>query len=209
MAKKETIELAPIDIKKAVVKIVGDTPLIVHNFNEKTKRQMLEKQMKKAEAPREAKNPVEDFMRSLHWLTPMPEEFTEEAFKKALDEGAKFGFPSIGLKASAVSGAYRSKLAKDKVSLNGAFHIDSEYIEIKGTPEIREDMVRVANGYPDIRYRAEFKKWEAVVEIKYNSAVFSLEQIINFLNIGGFSVGIGEWRAEKGGSYGSFHIEGV
>ncbi|MBQ8042885.1 MAG: hypothetical protein IJ272_01885 [Clostridia bacterium] len=209
MARKkvETVEMLPINIQRVVLKVVGDTPLIVHNFNEKTKRQMLEKQMKKAETPREAKNPIEDFMRSLHWLTEMPEEFTEEAFVKAIEEGAKFGFPSIGLKASAVSGAYRSKLAKDKVSLNGAFHIDAEYIVIDGTPEIREDMVRVANGMPDIRYRAEFKEWSALVEIKYNSAIFSLEQIVNFLNVGGFSVGIGEWRAEKGGSYGSFHIE--
>lgn len=207
MKNNEKVELKPMQIEKVIVKVVGDTPLIVHNFDEKTKRMMLEKQMKKAETPREAKNPVEDFMRSLHWLTEMPTEFTEEAFQKALDEGAKFGFPSIGLKASAVSGAYRCKLSKDKVSLNGGFHIDTEYIEIKGTPRIREDAVRIFGGVADIRYRAEFPEWYAIVELKYNTALYSLEQIINFLNVGGFSVGIGEWRPEKGGHYGSFHIE--
>ncbi|MCC8014664.1 MAG: hypothetical protein LIO87_05665 [Eubacterium sp.] len=36
------------------------------------------------------KNPVEDFINSMYWLTPKPEEATEEAFEKAIAEGAKF-----------------------------------------------------------------------------------------------------------------------
>lgn len=206
--KKENvvIELQPINLGEATITIVGDTPLIVNNFDEKTKRQMLEAQMKKATKGREPKNPVEDFMRSLHWITEMPEVFTEEAFDKALMNGAKFGFPAVGIKASIVSSAYRGKLTKDKVSVNGSFHIIGELIEIKGTPTMREDMVRVANGMPDIRYRGEFKNWEMTFTIRYNQNVYSLEQIINFINLGGFACGIGEFRTEKGGMYGSYHV---
>lgn len=34
----------------------------------------------------------------------------------------------------------------------------------------------------------------------------SLEQIIGLLNVGGFSNGVGEWRPQKNGSYGMFHV---
>jgi len=37
----------------------------------------------------------------------------------------------------------------------------------------------------------------------------SLEQIINCINAGGYTVGIGEWRPEKDGNFGMFHVEAV
>ena len=68
----EVIEIRPIEVKRATVRIVGDTPLIMHAWSEKAKREMLEKQMKvtktKAKA---AKDPIEDFIRSMYWKTPM------------------------------------------------------------------------------------------------------------------------------------------
>ena len=210
MAKKEvSVELKPLEIKEITITIEGDTPLIVNNFNEKTKQQMLDTQMKKAKSEaREPKNPVENFMRSLNWLTDMPNEFTLEAFDEALKNGAKFGFPATGVKKSAVSGAFRNKMAKDKVSLYGAFHIPLEYIEIKYKKiNMREDMVRVGMGTPDIRHRAEFEGWSMTFPIKYVENTYSLEQIINFFNIGGFGVGIGESRIEKGGTNGSYHVK--
>ena len=39
----EVIEIRPIEIKRATVRIVGDTPLIMHAWSEKAKREMLEK----------------------------------------------------------------------------------------------------------------------------------------------------------------------
>ena len=46
-AKKneEVIAIRPISIKKVTLKIVGDTPLIMHSWSEKAKRMMLEAQM--------------------------------------------------------------------------------------------------------------------------------------------------------------------
>lgn len=52
MKKNENIEiqLQPIQIKEAVIKIKGKTPLIVNNFSEKSKQQILDAQMKKPKA---------------------------------------------------------------------------------------------------------------------------------------------------------------
>ena len=51
------IELPPLNIQTIQLMLVGDSPLIVHAWSEKAKRQMLDKQMKKATKAKEAKDP--------------------------------------------------------------------------------------------------------------------------------------------------------
>ena len=44
MAKKEesVVEIRPLDIKRVNIRIVGDTPLIVHRWSEKAKKEINE-----------------------------------------------------------------------------------------------------------------------------------------------------------------------
>ena len=211
-ATAEVIEIRPIQIKKATVHIVGDTPLIMHAWSEKAKREMLEKQMKVTKTKsRDAKNPVEDFIRSMYWLSPMPEEMTMEAFEEAVANGARFGFPITAFKQAAISAAYRMGWAKDKMSMRGAFFIDgdeNQMLEIKSdAPIMREDMVKVGMGTADIRYRGEFRNWSADINISFNeNGQYSPEQIVNIINAGGYVCGVGEWRPERDGQYGMFHV---
>lgn len=213
-AATEVIEIRPIEIKKVTVRIVGDTPLIMHAWSEKAKRMMLEAQMGVAKGKKkEAKNPVDDFIRSMYWLTPMPEDGTMESFEEAIANGARFGFPVTAFKQAAISAAYRMGWAKDKMSMRGAFFIDSDengMIEIHSdTPEMREDMVKVGMGTADIRYRGEFKNWYADLTISYNAnGQYSLENIVNIINAGGYVCGVGEWRPERDGQNGMFHVAG-
>lgn len=217
MASKnvELIEIRPIEIQKTTIRIVGDTPLIMHAWSEKAKREMLEKQMKKTKSTaREAKNPVEDFIRSMYWLTPMPTDMSEKGFEKAIKNGARFGFPVTGFKQAAISAAYRMGWAKDKMSMRGAFFIDgdeNQMIEIHSdTPIMREDMVKVGMGTADIRFRGEFRNWYADLTVSYNkNGQHTLEQIINIINAGGYVCGVGEWRPERDGQYGMFHVEAI
>lgn len=237
--KTELVEIRPIDIMKAKIRIVGDSPLIMHAWSAKAKREILEKEIGATKTKaRDPKNPVEDFVSSMYWLTPMPTEFTTDAVADVLERGSQFGFPVTGLKQAAISAAYRMGWAKDKMSLRGAFFIEPEYdgyyagdleidwdkkkiavvpnvfkpesmIEIHSDPPImREDMVRVGMGSADIRYRGEFRNWYAEATINFNAnGQYSMEQIINIINAGGFTCGIGEWRPEKDGQYGMFHVE--
>jgi len=203
------IVIPAIKIKEVSFKIVGDSPLIMHAWDPKTKEQMLNVMMGNAKTVgREPKDPDREFISSMYWLAGAPTELTEEGFKEAIKSGkARFGFPSRAFKAAAVSAGYRAKVTKDKVSMQGAFHIDSEFVEINGTPRKREDMVRVSGGLPDIRYRGEFPEWSAIILVKYNSGVVSDKQVINLFNLGGFACGIGEDRPEKGGQFGMYHVE--
>lgn len=211
--KKELIEIKPIEIKKVKVRITGDTPLIMHAWSEKAKRQMLEAQMGVSKGKKkEVKNPVDDFIRSMYWLTPMPEDGTVESFEEAIANGARFGFPVTAFKQAAISAAYRMGWTKDKVSVRGAFFIDADedgMVEIHSdVPTMREDMVKIGMGTADIRYRGEFRNWYADLTISYNAnGQYSLENIMNIINAGGYICGVGEWRPEKDGQYGMFHIE--
>jgi hypothetical protein len=211
--KTEVIEIRPIEIKKVTVRVVGDTPLIMHAWSEKAKRMMLEAQMGIAKGKKkEVKNPADDFIRSMYWLTPMPEDGTMESFEEAIANGARFGFPVTAFKQAAISAAYRMGWAKDKMSMRGAFYIDSDengMIEIHSdTPEKREDMVKVGMGTADIRYRGEFKNWYADLTISYNAnGQYSLENIVNIINAGGYVCGVGEWRPERDGQNGMFHVQ--
>ena len=214
MAKKEAevIEIKAINVKVVKIKIVGDTPLIVHAWDEKAKRMMLEKQMKTTKTKaKETRDPYDDFINSMYWLTEKPES-TVEAFEKAVKKGAKWGFPVGSIKMAGNSAAYRLGWVNNQMQLRGSYFLRAEYgdmAEIKGcVPEIREDTVRVGMGSADLRYRGEFKDWYMDLELEYNAdGNLTLEQIINVINAGGYAVGIGEWRPEKDGRFGQFHVE--
>lgn len=218
----EIITIMPVEKVTAEITIVGESPLIVHAWSEKAKREMLDAQQgKKKGKAKEFKNPVADFIRSMYWLDGTPnipdgasEEETEQIFNDAIAKGARFGFPAVAIKKAAVSAAYRQGLTKDKVSANGSFWLtgidDVEFVEIETDepPVMREDMVKIGMGTADIRYRGEFHNWKCRCRISYlKDGVFSLENIISMINLGGFCCGLGEWRVEKGGISGSFRVE--
>jgi len=211
--KTEMVAIKPIEMNVVEITIKGDTPLIMHAWSEKAKRMMLEAQTGKAKGKKkELRNPVEDFINSMYWLTEAPTEYTEEAFEKAIENGARFGFPVTAFKQAAISAAYRMKWVKDKMGLRGAFFIESDcddMIEIKSdTPIMREDMVKVGMGTADLRYRGEFRNWSATFRVKYNiNGEFSLENILNIINAGGQVCGVGEWRPERDGQFGMYHVD--
>lgn len=211
----ETIEIKPVEIAVVDVRIVGDTPLIMHRWSEKAKRQMLEDMMNTGatpKRPREPKAPVDEFCRSMYWMEGCPAEgATDDEIMAAVPNG-RFGFPVTAIKQAAISAAFRSGMSKDKVSLQAAFFIDGEgpeqLAEVKGDkPIMREDMVKVNMGKPDMRYRGEFHNWYMDLTIRYNkNGQYTLKQILNIINMGGFGCGIGEWRPEKSGQNGMYHL---
>jgi hypothetical protein len=191
-AKKNTetvIALPALNIQYLKLRLKGDSPLICHAWSEKAKKEMLDKQMKKAKQAREAKDPQKDY---------------EESLYRIPDGG--FGFPAVAFKSAAVD-ACSSISGITKVEARGAFHIVGDMVRIDGTPTPREDMVRVGMGTADIRYRGEFREWSAEITLRYNANVLTPEQIANLFNTAGFAVGVGEWRPQKNGSFGMFHVE--
>lgn len=218
------IDIKPIIKETIDITIVGTTPLVVHAWSHKAKQEMLDKQRgKKTGAKHSIKIPTNDFSESLYWLTDKPElgENDDEAEANvfnAINNGAKFGFPCNGIKASIISGAYRGGLDVKMTELRGTFYLYGatdastiDYAEIIGSkPVMREDMVKVGgmSKSADIRYRAEFSEWEIPLKLKYmKNGKYSLEQLLNMVNYGGFCCGIGEWRPERDGQLGMYELK--
>lgn len=201
-AKTSGIELPPLNIQTLKLTLIGDSPLIVHAWSPKALKQMADKQQKKATAGREAKDPWADFCGSMYWLSDRPEKPTEEDV-----ETARFGFPAIAFKAAAVT-ACTSIGGVTKVAARQAFHVEGEMVEIKSPapPSMREDVTRVGMGVADLRYRGEWQKWAVELLVKFNGNLMSAEQVVSLFDTAGFAVGVGEWRPERDGPYGRFHV---
>ena len=197
---EEPVSIPGLDLRVIHVQITGDSPLITHKWDDKAKKEMLDKQMKKAKQGKKAKDPKADFFASLYWLDGMPANPPQKKL-----EQAEFGFPTVAFKAAAVNACSHVD-GLTKVLVRGAFHINGELVKINGTPTMREDMVRIAMGTADIRYRGEFQEWSAEFDVRYNASVISPAQIVNLFNVAGFSTGIGEWRPQRNGSYGMFSV---
>ena len=210
--QEEVVEIKAINNKQVKIKIVGDTPLIVHAWSEKAKRMMLEAQMKTTKTKaREIRDPYAEFINAMYWITPICEA-TPDGFDKAVKNGAMWGFPCGSIKIAGNAAAYRNGWVKNQMQLRGSYFLRSEYGDlgrIEGdTPIMREDMVRIGNGSADLRYRPEYRNWSMNLILEYNAdGEMTLEQILNVINAGGYSVGIGEWRPEKDGDFGRYHIE--
>ena len=188
-AIEEVISIPRIEIAEMEVKLIGDSPLIMHQWGEKAKAQIRDKQAQKAKAE---KRPKRD-----------PKAEYEASMYRGTD--GEYAFPAVAFKAAAVS-ACRFNDIKMTIA-RGAFHVIGEMVPIKGKPNMREDMVRVGMGAADLRYRGEFKEWSAALVVRYNTAALSAAQLVNLFNIAGFGVGVGEWRPERDGSHGMFHVE--
>jgi hypothetical protein len=55
--------------------------------------------------------------------------------------------------------------------------------------------------------RGEFHGWSVELKISYDPAVVSQKQIRSMLVISGSHVGMGAWRPERGGSFGTFKVK--
>ena len=230
MATKTTkaIEIRPLELGFVEFDIVGTTPLIVHAWSHKAKQEMLDKQRgKKVTAKHDIKIPVRDFCDSLYWLTDQPEmgetdESAEEGWLNAISSNSRFGFPVTAIEQSIISGAWRAGLDVKQTEMRGTFFMSgatahgtldmAEILSSDGItiPEMREDMVKVGgmSKTADIRFRGQFNDWRIPVRLKYmKSGKYTLEQILNFVNYGGFVVGVGEWRPERDGQFGMYELD--
>lgn len=193
MATK-TAELQKIKVEMATISIKGLSPLIMHRWSEKARREMLDKQMKKT-VKKEAKSPEEQYEASVYRLDDGSLGFPADAFKKAMIRGAK----QIGLVMTD---------ARTSFFVHGEYcaRDDRELVPITGEVQPREDMVRLNGATADIRFRGQVIGWSANLKISYNSSITSFDQIVNMLHAAGYGVGVGEWRPEKDGTFGRFEV---
>ena len=211
---KKTVALYQLQRATFEVPIIGTTPLITNKFSEKAARMIQDKQAQKTKTKKkEARDPEAEFQAAAHLLngTKCGEKGAARLLngKKCGEKGCRYGFPAIGFKKAAV-GAARHIDGLTMAELYGAFHVlpdEGDNVEIYATEVVmRTDTVRIGQGTTDLRYRPEFRNWCALLSVDVNTASISEEQVMNCINIGGFSGGIGDWRPERKGHFGMYRV---
>jgi hypothetical protein len=199
----DIITIDKIDTETLMIPIVGTSPLIVHNFSEKSKRQMLEAQQGK-KSVKQIRDPEAEYEAAFYRLT-----------REDGSEG--FGFPVTAFKAATIGAArFYGKSVKMTELRQFLFFRGilspsdpQQLVEILGEPRMREDVVRLSgpSRSADLRYRPEFWPWSASLEVTYVKTSLSRDSVLSLVDAGGLGVGVGEWRPEKRGEFGTYKID--
>lgn len=179
------------------VPIQGTSPLIVNRWTEKAKAMLLAAQQTTARVKKGARDPVADY----------------EASRYRLDE-ERDGFPATSFKASIVHATRMFDKSITQVLVKQTVIVIGEGSEqlvplTFGERTMREDTVRNASGVADLRYRAQYWPWSAVLRVRTIDGQFDHESVIALVDAAGIG-GVGEWRptAPKSatGTYGCFEV---
>lgn len=84
-----------------------------------------------------------------------------------------------------------------------------DYIHIYGVPELFMSIVRSADmkRTPDVRTRVALREWACTLNVSMVQPLVKPNAVANLLAAAGMTVGVGDWRGEKGsGNYGMFHV---
>ena len=199
-ATATTVSLKRIRREIAEIEIHGTAPLIVHRWSEKARQMMLDAQQGK-KTPKQPKDPQQDFETSMYRFEDGGHGFPIMAFKSAMVKG---GARIFGKAVKMTELRQLCIFQPDGIGTDG-----TQLARLIGPdPIMREDMVRVGMGTADIRYRAEYRDWSALLRIEYVPSVIDLSSVVALVDAGGTN-GVGEWRPEKSGSFGTYEVVGA
>lgn len=202
--KAENVTITAPKIHTAEFKIIGTAPYIQLRFSEKAMNAMREKMELGSQAAkkkaRDARNFDEDFEQAKHISDEGWPGIPASAFRNAMISACRL----VGFKMT---------LAKLSVFVlpDGFDKVDGvPLIKIDGTPEPHIMHARNATGVCDLRVRAKFWPWSAIVRVQYDADQFSATDAANLMNRVGTQVGIGEGRPDSkmsaGMGWGTFKL---
>lgn len=208
MKGKETfVELNKIDVQYSSITICGDGNLVLNKMNDVTVRNLTNIQKNKAKSM-EKPNIWEEIITSMHWYKGKPTDFSEEGLIKALHENAPC-ITAFGLLKSFGDAVVRNGIDTYATKFRAGVNIIAEggLIPITFAEHfIDEKLMSPKKGAPVLVHLNRFSGWKATFEIAYVENIYSLEQIVNIINLAGFGIGIGSGRSS---GYGRYHVETV
>ncbi len=194
-AKAEGLEVPKFREEGLEVWVVGKTPFICNRLPEKARQQLLYP-LRKSRAQQDATDkhdPVAEFRSSVEKMleadSPTVIGVMGSAFKRAMATAALD-----------IPGAAKSQIGR-------LVWVEESKVSLYGTPMLLCSIVRSADmaHTPDVRTRAILPEWAAKFTIRYAAGTITAETILRLLTTAGRTVGVGDWRPQKGsGTYGQF-----
>lgn len=201
--EQKLVLLQSMKIETMKLKLIGDSPLVINRFSEKAQTEIETKQAGKAKPKtggRAKREPKKEYQAA-----------------KWLDVKKKDCLPALYFKMSFVAAAARFYHERQRPLLYGSLWVKGNTITPDGEDAVKLKFKKVEMctkhvrlqgvGRPlDLRYRPMYHDWSCDLVIDYDASVLTREAVAEFVARAGFSVGLCEWRAEKGGPWGRFRI---
>lgn len=199
--EEKIITVYKLGLKRMSITLVGQSPLLMHNFSSKTVEAL--------------KNKITGEGRQKNKIVVPQDAFTD-ALYYVLEKGEKKYFvPALWLKKAMVWVCGSSDV--DFITAtraNGEFFVrgvtaaaDKAFLKEHSEPQLDETWCRVGGhgSGATLTYRGRIDTWKADFEIDYNSNILTDGQVLFLIRLAGFKNGFGDWRAQKGGnSFGAF-----
>ncbi len=209
MAKSQTIELKNIEVKNAQVFIVGDSDLILNKVNARYERELRDIDVG-AKTVKETPNMWEDIITAVKWNIPYPvadtyKEMDEDTYRYMLQNG-KPCVSSYGLWKSIGDAVVRNEIDTYATKIKNAVNIIAQDNSIPidfAEAYVDSKVMPLKKGGHTITKLNRFTGWSCNFTIRYTENVYTLNQIINFINLAGFGLGIGSGRSS---GYGRYHV---
>lgn len=191
------LDVPRIDRATVIVHVVGVRPLILARMSEKARQELLSPRGRKTAADKQANlkhNPLEEYRASAYTLpddAPTLLAIMSSAFKGAMATAA-LDLPDT-----------------KKAQIGRLVWVENDYTPIYGVPRLFMSITRSAdiNHTPDVRTRAIVPEWACRLEVGFVRPLLNEQSIFNLLYAAGITVGVGDWRPEKGkGTFGSFVV---
>lgn len=212
MKAKNVIELKDLRnaTKTALITIEGDGDLVLNCMNARNTRALLAEDRKKV---KEQPNAWEDVITAIKWRDDLPtadtyHDCSEQMMHELLDNNAPC-ISAFGLKKSFGQAVVRNEIDKYATKIDNALNVvaDKGLVPITFTEwSLDERLMSPKKGSPVVVRLNHFSGWRAQFRINYTDNVYSLQEILNIINLAGFGLGIGSGRTS---GYGRYHIVGV
>lgn len=210
MSKKNIIEVEPIKIEQATVYIEGDGDLVLNCMNARTVRELTAARDGK-KTVKEVPNIWEDIITAIHWRDGYPMQDTyKESSEEILLDMLQNNAPCItgfGLKKSFCQAVVRNEVDTYSTKFDNAMNVVSRLEPITFAEHfVDKTLMSPKRGAPVLVHINRFSGWRSQVHISYTENVYSLQQIVNIINMAGFGIGIGSGRSS---GYGRYHVYDV
>ena len=189
------LHIQPLKYRRVSLVIKGISPLLCHKWSDKARKSIRDKQAGKKTKDRAARDPEGEANDATY--------FTADGTP---------GVPAMAIKNAIISAAHKD-LGVEKTLVRKAIFIDSSDPQIilpmayERWDKCDEQFVRVGMGSSDIRYRPCFYGWSVAVSFIVETNMVQVADLVSLIDRAGQSIGICEWRPEKGGEYGRFKVD--
>jgi hypothetical protein len=196
--EQQQLLILRIEYGEARFNLLGASPMIMHRFSQKAWRELL------LPSPKANRAELEQNLKH----DPLNEY--RGAFYRNRDTNRPtfFHIPNMQVHGALASAALDTP-GVNKTQMERLTAVTDVNIDLYGVPQMFMSMVREGQARtPNVRTRPIFPQWGCTVTVRYRKNIITERNLATLMTGAGEGVGIGDWRPQKGGPYGTFKIVG-